>query len=340
MADEGLALASRYGQDLGAGAEEALYLKVFSQEVLLAFERHAVTNGRVRTRSISSGKSAQFPLVGAMSSSYHTPGENILQEGGATSKYLSNPEWSEKVISIDGILQSSVLISEIDDAMSHYDVRGPYAREMGWSLARQFDVNTLWTMVTGAEASATIDETLLEKSDWGKGGNVTVTATFNSDVAVTRSEMERIAQLFDVNDVPSEGRHCAVDPVTFYLLAAEDDIVSADFNQTTKGDRGMGGSQPELFYAGLHVHKTNRLTDLRAQGTKDDQQLGTDYTGTLAAVTGVFWQQDWSVGVVKLKELGMRSEFQLPYLATLLVGGFSVGHGVLHESACAAILSA
>ena len=337
MAGEGLAAASRYGQDLGTGAEEALYLKVFGQEVLLAFERHAVTNGRVRMRSISSGKSAQFPLVGAMSASYHTPGENILQEGGATPTYLSNPQWSEKVISIDGILQSSVLISEIDDAMSHYDVRGPYSREMGWSLARQFDINTLWTIVTGAETAATITD---DESDWGAGGDVTITATFNSDVAVTRSEIERIAQLFDVNDVPENGRHCAVDPVTFYLLAAEDDIVSADFNQTTLGDRGRGGSQPELFYAGIHVHKTNRLVDLRAQGTKDDQQLGTDYTGTLTNVTGVFWQQDWSVGVVKLKELGMRSEFQLPYLATLLVGGFSVGHGVLHESACAAIVSA
>lgn len=330
--------ASRFGQDLGSGVEEALFLKVFGGEVLLAFERFAVTNGRVRTRSIKSGKSAQFPLMGAMSATYHVPGQNIIEEGGATPTYLSQPKHGEKVISIDGILQASTLIATIDEAMTHYDVRAPYAREMGWALAKQFDVNTMWTIFSGANKSAHISG---DASDWGKGGYLKVAAAFDTTLATTKSELKLMAQNWDENDVAETGRHVAMDPKTYYLLADDNDVVSADFNRNTGGDRGRG-AQAQLMLYGVNLHKTNRLVDLRAQGAKHAEQLGTDYTNQadLSKVTGLGWQQDHSVGVVKLKELGIATQWMLQYLATLMVGGFSTGHGVLHESACAAIKNA
>jgi len=51
---------SRLGQALAAGDTSALFLKLWSGEVLAAFETQNVTQGRHRVRQIPHGKSAQF----------------------------------------------------------------------------------------------------------------------------------------------------------------------------------------------------------------------------------------------------------------------------------------
>jgi hypothetical protein len=338
MASEGIVGTSRYGQTAKAGAEEAQFLKVYAGEVLTAFERETVTSGRVNTRTITSGKSAQFPLVGAMSASYHVPGENVIQEGGTSPTYLSQPTWNEKVIAIDGILQSSVMINDIDDFMTHYEVRGPYAREMGWALAKEFDVHVLQTIIAGAEDSATISG---DASDWGASEDKSIADTdFTSGTASNAlSTIQTIAASMDANDVPRNGRHIAVEPALYYKFLNEEKVVSADYNAQTMAS-GTGGRPPALQYLGMQIHPTNRLADIRALGSSGQfslhsEQHGTDFSSNnFDHVLAVAWQEDWAVGVVRLKELGMQSEYLLQYLGTLMLAGFSVGHGVLHESAC------
>lgn len=52
------ATVTRLGQINGAGANDALFLKVYSGEVLTAYENATVTESRHRIRKIASGKSA------------------------------------------------------------------------------------------------------------------------------------------------------------------------------------------------------------------------------------------------------------------------------------------
>ena len=54
---------SRSGQKNSAGDSSAMFLKVYAGEVLTAFEQASVTMDKHVIRSISSGISAQFPLV-------------------------------------------------------------------------------------------------------------------------------------------------------------------------------------------------------------------------------------------------------------------------------------
>ena len=71
------ATPSSIGRINAANAEDALFLKVFGNEVITAYEQASVTEGADMVRSISSGKSATFPVVGRMSAAYHTPGAEI-----------------------------------------------------------------------------------------------------------------------------------------------------------------------------------------------------------------------------------------------------------------------
>jgi hypothetical protein len=52
------AVVSRLGQVNAGGASDALFLKVFSGEVLSSFERSAVTLDKHFVRTIPSGRSA------------------------------------------------------------------------------------------------------------------------------------------------------------------------------------------------------------------------------------------------------------------------------------------
>jgi hypothetical protein len=56
-------------------------------------------------------------------------------------------------ISIDGLLVAPVFVASIDELMNHYDVRGPYATEMGRELAQQYDKQVGRMFVQAARAS-------------------------------------------------------------------------------------------------------------------------------------------------------------------------------------------
>ena len=102
---------SRLGQINATGDANAMFLKVFSGEVLQVFEEANVMMPLHTVRTISSGKTAQFPVMGTASAKYHTPGESILGSGLDSSgsdgvldeaKYLSKVKHAERTISIDG----------------------------------------------------------------------------------------------------------------------------------------------------------------------------------------------------------------------------------------------
>lgn len=124
------------------GDTEALFLKKFSGEVLVSFRRASVTMGRHMVKTITEGKSAQFPVTGRATAFYHTPGAEIL---GQTIAH------NERVITMNDLLISPVFIPLIDEAMNHYETRSIYSGEMGVALATQMDRHVLQTMLQAAD---------------------------------------------------------------------------------------------------------------------------------------------------------------------------------------------
>ena len=55
-----------------AGDADALFLKVFSNEILTTFDETNVMKDLHTTRTITSGKSAQFPVSGIAQAKYYT----------------------------------------------------------------------------------------------------------------------------------------------------------------------------------------------------------------------------------------------------------------------------
>ncbi len=290
-----------------------LFLKVFSGEVLATFARENKMLGMTTTRSIKSGKSAQFPVVGTTSASYHTVGNEIT---GSSVKH------NEKVINIDDLLLSSAFLANIDEAKNHYDVRSIYSSEMGRALANKVDQHLLQLAVLASQGSATITG--------GNGGTEITDADAKTNASSLITSIFDCAQALDERDVPSQDRYCVVTPAIYYNLVENDKILNRDFG----GANGVYADGTVIKVAGINIVKSN--TAVTAFTDQSSAISGTNNTYNVDAqyIAGVVFHKS-AIGTVKLMDLGMESEYDIRRQGTLMVGKLALGHGILRpESAC------
>ncbi len=314
------ATISDIGQVNNTGTADALFLKVFSGEVLSSFEQATVTADKHMVRTIANGKSAQFPVMGRSSASYHTPGNEI------TGTALNH---AEKIITINDLLISNHFIANIQEAKNHYDVRSVYSSEMGRALAFQMDKHVLQTMVQAAAASANVGD-----SGYAAG---TIITDADADTSATSliSSIFTAAENLDDAYVPSEGRFCFLKPAQYYLLANATNAVNVDFS-----GRGSiaDGTIPQL--AGINLIKTSHLPTANVTGTGVDAGGAggaqvVDASNTVAIITHTS-----AVGTVKLMDLAVESEYDIRRQGTLMVAKYAMGHGVLRPEAAVQIQTA
>ena len=306
------ATVSRLGQVNTSGDVNALFLKVFSGEVLATFQRENQMLGMTSVRQIASGKSAQFPVIGTTTSGYHTPGNEIT---GSSIKH------AEKTINIDDLLLSSAFLSNLDEAKNHYDVRSTYTAEMGRALANTVDQNLLQLSVLAARASTTITG--------GNGGFVVTDADADTNAASLIESIFSCAQNLDEKDVPSTDRFCIVKPAVYYKLVQNDKILNRDFG----GQNGVYSDGTVIKVAGVNIVKANTAVSAFANVS---QVTGTNntYHGNFSTTVAVVFHKS-AIGTVKLMDLGMESEYDIRRQGNLMVAKMALGHGILRpESAC------
>ena len=340
---------SRVGQVNSAGDTDALFLKKFSGEILQTFEESNVFKPLHTIRTIESGKSAQFPVTGIASASYHTPGENIADGGNS---YLSDVKKSEKIINIDKMLVASTFLANIDDVKNHYDIRSVYANELGKALAVRFDTALAKVFLAAARASAVVTGGkvggILDVSANAMGtGADSADDADNTDPtgAELTAALFTAAQKLDENDVPSDGRFAVIRPQEYYkLITGGAGALAISTSAVNKDVGGLGsiasGSIPQV--AGITIYKSNHIpsTDLSADATGDGSSNndvfgvnGEGYNGNFTNTLGIVGHSA-AVGTVKLLDLATESEYQIERQGTLFVAKYAMGHGVLRPECC------
>lgn len=340
---------SRLGQAQATGDERNLFLKVFSGEVMRTFDTKCVTMTRTQVRTISSGKTAQFPKIGRASASYHTPGQDIFDAGNS---YLNSIKHAERTISIDQKLIAPAFISDIDEVMNHYDVRAPYAAALGFALSKSVDQRVFRLLALAARANTTITgtgaDTALLGESWLNGTTASTVAALRSDslsqtaptYAALIAAARAAAQVLDQKNIPEENRYWFVTPAQYYALlenaGAGTDIISTDFS----GANGSMASGKIYSAFGLEIVKTNHLPSTNF--TTETAGDGTDgvfnvYGGDFRKTTGIIAHMG-AVGTVKLRDLAMESEYDMDRQGTKILAKMLHGHGIL-EPSCAVELT-
>ena len=261
------------------------------------------------------------------------------------------------MIHIDKLLTSSAFIDDLDSAMSHWDLRSTYAKEIGKQLAKQFDINVLNTTIACARQSATITG--------GKvGGAVGATAAVATDADTLLDAIAAAAQKLDENDV-AEGDRCLIlKPAQYWLLindvptGGRAHMLNRDF---TSGNGDVASGTIMQAY-GFKIFKSNHIpgvTDALAgdSGGRADPDVGgsgtgnnpfdgavspTDQSGYRAdfpATVGIAFHKS-AVGTVKLLDLSVQSDYLVTHQGSLLVARYAMGHNFLRPEAAIELTSA
>ena len=256
-------------------------------------------------RTISSGKSAQFPVTGNFSAEYHTPGNEIL---GASMNH------AERVITIDDLLIAHTFIANIDEAKNHYDVRANYSAKLGQALANTADKHLFQNAILAARSNATVTG--------GNGGSRIVNASMGTNSDTLIAALFEAAQKFDEKDVPEDERYAFLKPAQYYALAQNTKVLNKDW-----GGAGVYADGKVLRVAGLTIVASNHIPTANIT-TGVESGTSARYAVDARTTVGVVLQKE-AIGTVKLLDLAMESEYDIRRQGTLMVAKYAMGHGIL-----------
>lgn len=314
---------SNPGQKLSAGDRDALFMKVFSGEVLTAFSRNSVMMSRHVVRTIDHGKSASFAIMGRTRAKYLTPGNSLDDQ-------RKKMEHNERIIAIDGLLTADCLITDIDDAMNHYDVRVEYSRQLGEALAMGADCAVI------NEVANLADKDVAENIPTNGAGADKVLGTgkafeFVTGLAVDQSKeygnkiLEGLLAAraeMTKNYVPLNDRYCLLTPEGYSAVIKA--LMPDAANYQALFDPNSGKLQT---ICGFEVVEVPHLLNDGIDG----KHALSDKIKT-AGLQGIVFHRS-AVGTVKLKDLAMERARRPEYQADQMIAKYAMGHGGLRPEA-------
>lgn len=314
---------TRFGTDVADTSDATgLFLKVFGGEVFAAFSEKVHTADKHVVKEIASGKSAQFPKTWKVDAAYHSAGQEMLGQ---------DTDETERVITIDGLLVSHIGIYDLDEAMSHFEVRSQYTSELGKALARVYDTNVYRTVISTALQSSAMSGAV-STSPFPNGTIIT-----SSDVSGTISatdgdqwwEVMRQIQI-DADNANYDGEvYLALPPTSFDALAFAQAGTSGDFLMA--GTRHTFGSQNTnaqmLGLRNVRAYMTNLLP--QANDTSNTN-IKAKYRANYSATLGCAWGRE-GVGTVKLIGMGMEQTRDVRRQEDFVVAKIACGHGPLRN---------
>jgi len=246
--------------NFGADAR-ALYLKLFSGEMFKGFQHNTIARDLIMKRTLKNGKSLQFIFTGRTTAEFHTPGNSILGND------LGAPPVAEKTITCDDLLISSAFVYELDEVLSHYDLRSEISRKIGYALAEKYD-RLIFRAVTKAarQASPVSASGFVEPggTQIRVGTNAQASDAFDTTALV--DAFYNAAAAMDEKGVSQDGRVAVLSPRQYYELIRDVDT-NALINRDVRGDALQSG-KGIMSIAGIDIYKSMNIPFFGNYGAK------------------------------------------------------------------------
>lgn len=321
-----IGLSTGYPSGAGvAGDKYATYLKLFSGEMIKAYESACIAKGTVQSRTLRSGKSLQFIFTGRMDAAYHTPGTPILGSG--------DPPVAEKTIIMDDLLVSSAFLYDLDETLAHYSLRSEISAKIGHALAEAYDKKIFRMIAKSAR------ETSSPVTGEPGGAQVNLGAGNTNDAQALVDGFFEAAALLDEKNVPSAGRFAVLSPRQYYALISSVDtnILNRDYGNT-QGSMNSGEGLYEI--AGISIKKSNNLPI----GENHPNQVAgenNDYSGDFTNHAGLIYMRDAAAVVEAIgpQVQTTGSDVKTMYQGDVIVGRLAMGAGTLNPAAAIELIA-
>ena len=273
---------TRPGQSNATGDARALYLKLFSGEMFKGFQHNAIARDLVMRRTLTNGKSLQFIYTGHTKAEFHTPGNSILGDSNGA------PPVAEKTITVDDLLISSAFLYDLDETLSHYDMRSEISRKIGYALAQKYDRLIFRALTRGARAASPIT-----KSGYVEPGGTQIRVGSSGTAASDAYDSGKLVTAFydaaaalDEKGVSQDGRVGILNPRQYYALIQE---VGSNglVNRDSQGSALQGGNGV-VEIAGIKIYKSMNIPFFSQYGTKYGTGSATNPGVTDPGNTGSF----------------------------------------------------
>ena len=252
---------TRPGQSNSAGDARALYLKLFSGEMFKGFQHSTIARDLIQKRTLTNGKSLQFIYTGRTTAEYHTPGNAILGNSDGA------PPVAEKTITVDDLLISSAFLYDLDETLSHYDLRSEISRKIGYALAEKYDRLIFRAIARGARQASPITKTNFVEPG---GTQIRVGSTANESDAFNAGNLVTAfydaAAAMDEKGVSGDGRVAVLNPRQYHALI-QDVGSNGLINRDSQGTALQGGNGI-VEIAGIKIYKSMNIPFLGKYGTK------------------------------------------------------------------------
>ena len=273
---------TRPGQSNSTGDARALYLKLFSGEMFKGFQHNAIARDLVMRRTLQNGKSLQFIYTGHTKAEYHTPGNSILGDSNGA------PPVAEKTITVDDLLISSAFLYDLDETLSHYDMRSEISRKIGYALAQKYDRLIFRAITRGARAASPIT-----KSGYVEPGGTQIRVGSSGTAASDAYDSAKLVTAFydaaaalDEKGVSQDGRVGVLNPRQYYALIQEVGT-NGLVNRDAQGSALQGGDGV-VEIAGIKIYKSMNIPFFSQYGTKYGTGSATNPGVTDPGNTGSF----------------------------------------------------
>ena len=253
---------TRPGQSNSTGDARALYLKLFSGEMFKGFQHNAIARDLVMRRTLQNGKSLQFIYTGHTKAEFHTPGNSILGDSN------SAPPVAEKTITVDDLLISSAFLYDLDETLSHYDMRSEISRKIGYALAQKYDRLIFRAITRGARAASPIT-----KSGYVEPGGTQIRVGSTGTAASDAYDSAKLVTAFydaaaalDEKGVSQDGRVGVLNPRQYYALiqaVGSNGLVNRDVQGSA-----LQGAEGIVEIAGIKIYKSMNIPFFSQYGTK------------------------------------------------------------------------
>ena len=318
-----LALSQGYPDgSVAAGSKYATYLKLFSGEMIKAYESVCIAKDTVQNRSLRNGKSLQFIYTGRMQAGYHEPGTPILGSG--------DPPVAEKTILMDDLLVSSAFLYDLDETLAHYSLRSEISNKIGHALAEAYDKKVFRVIAQSARQAHPITAAPGPEPG-GSVINLGAGNAFNAQALV--DSFFEAASILDEKNVPSQGRTAVLSPRQYYALISQVDtnILNRDYGNT-QGNMNSGAGLYEI--AGISIRRSNNLpfdagVVARVSGENND------YSGDFTGHCGLIYQRDAAAVVQGIGPSVQTTggDVKAMYQGDLIIGRLAMGADWLNPAA-------
>jgi len=315
-----------------------LALKIYA-ETLEAFTRTTVMESRVMKKTITSGKSEQFIVVGKANGEFVGNGLQT-HDGKSGQVVVTDVPFAERTIVIDYPIYTAKRLDDWQEQMAHYQTRALITNYMGEDLAIQLDVNLMGLINVGAtDTSGGMDASM----NLTGGFTALTEAGYNSDDMKTKG-IKLMYGLYECRAaIKSTDYHgeitCFVDPTGYDSLVLSEILVNSD---VTTGNGGLDSGRIGMV-GGMMVVETNSLAAANANAVAGTIRQATTLQGTIAADASAadniaLVMGTDAIGLLSLIGLVTDNDKETDRLgATLMTAKYAYGANVLRPELCARV---